>query len=188
MPRTKRWIPILAAGACAALIAMPAAAQNSRVSVEGRMGAGMPAGELEDIGAESGLSLGADVMYNFSPGITGYAGLSHDRFGCDEDDPNACDDRLISSGFQTGLKFLLSSSSSSLPWLRAGLVGQDLDTGERETDLALGIEAGAGIDITVGENFLLVPAIQARGYSADTGPEDIDVRYVVFSLGGHVHF
>ena len=188
MPRMKRWITVLALGAFGALFAAPALAQQSRVSVEGRMGAGLPAGELEDIGAESGLSVGADVMYSFSPAVTGYAGLSHDRFGCDEGNGNACDDRLISSGFQTGLKFLLSSSSTGLPWIRAGLIGQDLDTGQTESDLSLGVEAGAGIDINVGPNFLIVPAIQARGYSADMGPGDVDVRYLVFSIGGHVHF
>jgi hypothetical protein len=166
--------------------ASQASAQRSGVSLEGRLGVALPVGELSDRGAGSGLSLAGDLMYTFSDALTGYIGLSHDRFSCDND--TFCRNRITSNGFQTGLKFLFRRDGSALPWLRAGLIGQSLDTRRADSGMELGIDGGAGIDFDVTPNFALVPALQLRAYSADLGATTVDTRYFVISLGGYIHF
>lgn len=177
---------LLAAGMWFVVPTGDVAAQTHRLSLEGRIGAAIPTGDLSDADAGVGLALAAEAMYSFSPILTGYIGLSRDAFSCDDDD--FCGD-ATSSGLQGGLKFLLAREGSMLPWVRLGLIGQSLDLGEIDSDLSLGFEAGGGIDIDVSPRFAVVPGIHYRAYSPDfDGEGDIDVRYFVLSLGGHLHF
>jgi hypothetical protein len=177
---------LLAAGVWLAFSTGDVAAQTHRLSLEGRIGATIPTGDLSDGEAGAGLSLAAEAMYSFSPILTGYIGISRDAFSCDDDD--FCDG-ATSGGLQGGLKFLLAREGSMLPWVRLGLIGQSLDLGEVDSDMSLGFEAGGGIDIDVSPRFTIVPGIHYRAYSPDfDGERDIDVRYFVLSLGGHLHF
>lgn len=177
---------LLVAGMWFAVSAGDVTAQSHRLSLEGRIGAAIPTGDLSNGDAGTGLSLAAEAMYSFSPILTGYLGVSRDAFSCDEE--SFCDD-ASSSGLQGGLKFLLVRDGSLLPWVRVGLVGQSLDLGEVDSDLSLGFEAGGGIDIDVSPRFAVVPGIHYRAYSPDFEQNDeLDVRYFVISLGGHLHF
>jgi opacity protein-like surface antigen len=175
---------LLTAGMWFTLSAADASAQ-SRLSLEGRVGAAIPTGDLSDGDAGTGLALAAEAMYSFSPILTGYIGVSRDAFSCDDED--FCED-LSSSGLQGGLKFLLAREGSLLPWVRLGLIGQSLDLGDEDTDMSLGFEAGGGLDIDVSPRFAVVPGVHYRSYSPDFDPGDLDVRYFVLSLGGHIHF
>jgi hypothetical protein len=167
-------------------------AQTPRVSLELRPGVAIPTGDLEDMGVSTGIALGGDLMYSFSRSLTGYIGLSHDRFSCDEDE-GPCTDPVTSTGGQAGLKFLMNRNGSVLPWLRAGLIGQKLRMGEDgsqfESDLSWGFEGGLGLDLDLSSNFSLVPAINFRRYEADTaGPGNFDARWLTGTLAAHIHF
>lgn len=169
--------------------AAEAAAQASRFSVEGRLGMTFPTGDLSDVGAESGLALGADLMYTFTPSLTAYAGLSRDAFSCDEDEEEGCEDDLTSSGFQAGLKFLLTREGRALPWLRAGILGHSLDTNGSDSDMGIGFEAGAGADLDVSPRWAIVPALHIRSYSPDfDGDDDISATWLALTLAAHLHF
>lgn len=159
-----------------------------RLSLEGRVGVTFPTGDLSDAGAGSGLALGADIMYTFTPVLTGYAGISRDAFSCDEDE-GPCDDDFTSGGFQAGLKFLLARDGRALPWVRAGLLGHSLDSDGLDSDLGLGFEAGAGVDLDVSPRFAVVPALHYRSYSPDfEGDADLSVNWLALTLAGHLHF
>jgi hypothetical protein len=164
--------------------AEPIAAQveTSRISLEGRVGVAIPTGDLSDADAGAGLALGADFMYTFAPTLTGYLGISRHMFSCD-----GCDE-ITAGGFQVGLKFLLARQGGALPWLRGGLLGQTLDTGST-SDLGLGFEAGAGLDIPVTHRFSVAPALNYRMFSpGGTGFDDFSANWIAITLGGHLHF
>jgi hypothetical protein len=183
--RHARTLSFVLAAVWLCLGAVGVSAQTNRLSLEGRIGATIPTGDLSDGDAGVGLALAAEAQYSFSPVLTGYFGVSRDAFSCDDDD--FCRD-AASSGIQGGLKFLLARDGARLPWVRLGLIGQSLDLGANESDLGLGFEVGGGVDIDVSPRFAVVPGIHFRSYSADFDPGDVDVRYFVLSLGGHIHF
>lgn len=181
-----------AAAAAVAMVvwtAPGASAQTAeRLSLEGRVGVTFPTGDLSDAGASSGFALGADLMYNFTPALTGYGGISRHTFACDDDEN--CDDDFTSGGFQVGLKYLFSRDGRALPWARGGLIGQSLETDGADSDLGLGFEVGGGIDLDVTSRFAVVPALHFRSYSPDFDDEDDDpsINWFALTLGGHIHF
>jgi hypothetical protein len=61
--------PATAGALLLACLSIPcaASAQAGRTSFEARIGATFPAGEFKDNGLETGLALGADLMYSLSP-------------------------------------------------------------------------------------------------------------------------
>jgi opacity protein-like surface antigen len=173
--------------AFALLYPRSADAQTGQVSIEARPGVTLPTGDLSDAGAGAGLSLGADLMYTFVPALTAYVGLSRDAFSCDDDQP--CSEDINSNGVQGGLKLLFAREGTALPWARAGVMGQRFEVGDSDTDMQLGFEAGAGVDIDVSPSFALVPAVGFRTYGADLdNGSDIDARWFNLTLGGHIHF
>lgn len=177
----------LAVGMLGTAATAVAAQTSERISVEGRLGLTLPTGDLSDAGGSSGLALGADVMYTFTPTLTGYAGISRDMFSCDDDE--GCDDDFTSGGFQAGLKFLLARDGNALPWVRAGLLGHSLEVGDNDSDLGLGFEVGGGIDLGLTSRFSVVPALHFRSYSPDfEGDGDLSVNWLALTLGGHLHF
>lgn len=158
----------------------------SRISVEGRIGVGIPTGDISDAGGGAGLALGADLMYTFVPTLTGYAGISRHMFSCDEDE--GCNDDFTAGGFQVGLKFLMAREANVLPWLRAGLIGQTLDSGPT-SDLGLGFEAGAGLDLALTHRFSVVPAFTFRSFSPGGDDfDDVTASWFALTLGAHLHF
>jgi hypothetical protein len=173
----------------ACLLSLPcaASAQAGRTSFEARIGATFPTGELEDNGLDTGLALGADVMYSLSPMLTAYAGASRDAFKCDRSEDECARD-YWSGGFQAGLKYLLQRTGDALPWVRGGLIGQKMDIGPRDSDLSLGFEVGGGIDFDISPQLALAPALHFRRYEADFGPGDLTVSYLTLSVGVHFHF
>jgi len=171
----------------AVLLPASVEAQAGRVSIEARPGVALPTGDMSDAGAGAGLALGAELMYTFMPALTAYVGLSRDSFSCDDDGP--CADDFQSDGVQGGLKFLFGRDGTALPWARAGVMGQSLEIGDQDTDMSLGFEAGAGVDIDVTNNIALVPAVGFRTYGADLDDGgDLSARWFNVTLGGHIHF
>jgi hypothetical protein len=181
--------PATAGALLLACLSIPcaASAQAGRTSFEARIGATFPAGEFKDNGLETGLALGADLMYSLSPILTAYAGASRDAFNCDRSEDECLRD-YWSGGFQAGLKYLLQRTGDALPWVRGGVVGQKMDIGPRDSDLSLGFEVGGGIDFDISPQLALVPALHFRRYEADVGSDDFTVSYLTLSVGAHLHF
>jgi opacity protein-like surface antigen len=68
-------------------------------------------------------------------------------------------------------------------------MGQSLEIGDEDTDMSLGFEAGAGVDIDVSNNIALVPAVGFRTYGVDLDDGgDLSARWFNVTLGGHIHF
>jgi opacity protein-like surface antigen len=175
------------AAATAVLVPATVEAQTGRLSIEARPGVTLPTGDISDAGAGAGLALGAELMYTFMPALTAYVGLSRDQFPCGDDEP--CSEDFQSDGVQGGLKFLFGRDGSALPWARAGVMGQSLEIGDEDTDMSLGFEAGAGVDIDVSNNIALVPAVGFRTYGVDLDDGgDLSARWFNVTLGGHIHF
>lgn len=152
-------------------------AQTGRISLEGRGGFAVPTGELKDIGAETGLSIGADLMYNLTPRFTLYAGASRDAFGSG----------ISASGVHGGVKLLARRDGTVLPWLSAGLLGQELETADVESGLEFGLEAGVGADLALTDRFSLTPAVRYRRFGADFATVPVDASWFTFALGAHWH-
>ena len=182
-----RYSTLFATALAAVFAAGSASAQTlERFSLEGRLGITFPSGDLSDAGYGSGFALGLDGIYNFTPALSAYAGLSRHNFSCDEDE--ACEDGAVAGGFQGGLKLLLRREGNVLPWARGGLIGQTLDPNGETSDLGLGFEVGAGADIGITPRFSVVPALQYRSFSADFGESDVTAGWFALTLGGHLHF
>lgn len=152
-------------------------AQTGKVSLEGRGGFAVPTGELKDIGAETGLSVGADLMYSFSPRFTGYIGANRDAFGND----------ISAMGVNGGVKLIALRDGSVLPWLNAGIIGQQLESGDVDSGMEVGLEGGIGADIALSESFSLTPSARYRSFSADFTTAPVSANWFTFGLGAHWH-
>lgn len=182
-------IPLAAAVAAAATLAgstQLSAQTAERLSLEGRIGVTFPTGDLTDADLGSGLALGLEGMYNFSPALTAYAGLSRSAFSCD--DADECGDGANALGFQGGLKLLLVREGRALPWVRGGLLVQKMDTDDDDSGLGLGFEVGGGLDIDLSHRFAIVPALHYRSFSADFEEADVTASWLALTVGAHVHF
>ncbi len=160
------------------------AAQSARWSLEGRVNVTVPTGDLSDAGAKSGLGLGADVFYTFIPNMSLYAGLSRHAFNCKG---GGCED-VTSTGMDGGVKLLFGAEGRALPWVRGGIMLHKASVGDAKSDLTLGAEAGAGIDVMMAPRFWLVPAVIFHTYPAGLPGGDLDMKYLTISLGAHFHF
>jgi hypothetical protein len=108
---------------------VPAVAAG-QLSLEGRLGATMPTGDLTDLDQTAGLAFAAEIQYTVQRNLTLYGGLGHHRFTCD-----GCDDDFSTTGLAGGAKLILGASGRALPWIR----GDSWSTGLRWTvTLAIG--------------------------------------------------
>jgi hypothetical protein len=163
--------------AAALVLAVPAASQ-AQLSIEGRLGATLPTGDLSDIDQTAGLGLAAELMYSVQTNFTIYGGVGHHRFTCDD-----CDTDVTSTGIQAGGKYLFGSNTDAMPWVRGGLMLHRPDFDGDTGDWGAGLDAGVGIDWNVGPAFYLVPALRFNTYSS----EDFNLRYLTIDLGAHFH-
>lgn len=167
----------LAAAAALALGASPAEAQWS---VEGRLGATLPTGDLTDasLNQTGGLAVSGDLMYTFRPNVTFYGGVGHHRFNCDD-----CATDLTSTGLDAGLKYLFGPSDGAMPWIRAGLLVHKPEVEGGDGEWGFGLDSGIGIDWSVSEQLTLVPALRYDTYEA----EEVTFSWFTIDLGAHLH-
>ncbi|MEZ4416675.1 MAG: outer membrane beta-barrel protein [Gemmatimonadota bacterium] len=180
-------IVVCAAAFAGALTAQPAAAQDHRWSLEGRLGATLPTGDIGDNDETAGLSGAVDLLYSVSNAASLYGGVRAYRFNCDG--PECVDDRN-GKGLGAGVKFVFAREARALPWVRGGVIYDQAAISGSDSDWAPGFEVGAGIDLDLSPRFALVPAVRYYGYRAEFAqPEDdADMRYFVIDLGAHLHF
>lgn len=162
---------------------------TSNVAVEAKIGTTVPVGDLADQGAESGLALSANLLYNFSPRWTGYFGWDRHSFNC-----SGCINEIgTSSGPNMGVKYLVDWNGTAAPWLRGGVMFSRLDSfqagADVESNRSVGLELGTGVDFNLTERVTVAPLAMFNYYNASDLPvEDYTMSYFIFGLSGHYHF
>lgn len=163
------------------VMAAPAAAQietpfgpRGTLSMEVRGGLVAPTerfGEGEPgLTPEPGVAVGADIMFGLTPQVTAYAGYSWMRFDCAGE---FCigDAHFTSSGAAGGLKLTLPLGGTVLPWVRGGAILHKLRFRSDDVSAAsgrpFGLDAGAGVDITLGSSVTLTPAVRYNRYTVN---------------------
>jgi hypothetical protein len=172
---------ILAAGALWLLAGQDAHAQQG-LAVEGRAGVTFPVGDLADAGAESGLSLGAELQVNFHQNLTAYVGFHRNSFNCD--DGCTLGSNPHSTGLAAGLKYILHSPGDIFVWGRAGVVADKFETDAGSGDREIGFELGVGGDMPIATRLYLVPNIGFTRYG--TGG-DFTASFFTLGIGVHYH-
>jgi hypothetical protein len=168
----------------AMLVGAPAAAEaQMQVAGEGRIGVALPTGDLSNEGAQAGLALGAELMFNFQRNLTAYVGLNRHGFSCDRDCDLGRNPR--STGLGAGLKYILPGPSDAHWWVRGGLVAQQIVTDDRTGSRNLGFEVGTGIDMPVAPRLHLVPNISLISHEAGRVGT---ATYLNLGIGIHYHF
>jgi hypothetical protein len=158
------------------------AAAQTQISLEPRVGVTFPTGDLSDEGAEAGLALGAEVLFNLQRNVTAYVGLQRHGFACD----SGCDLGRAprSTGFGAGIKYIFPSPADALVWARGGVLAHTLATDDSSGDRNLGFEMAAGIDMPVAPRLHLTPHIGLLSHDAGVG---FTARWINFGIGFHYH-
>lgn len=175
---------MVAAGLFALLMTFAGEADAQvRLAAEGRAGVTFPQGDLSDAGAETGLSVGAEVQMTFQPNLTAYLGLHRHAFTCDDECTRGLGDSPTSTGLALGLKYIVHSPGDAFLWGRGGLVANTLD--DRSSDREIGFELGVGVDMPIAPQLHLVPNI---GFIGHSGGNDFSARFFTLGVGLHYHF
>lgn len=174
--------------------AQPLAAQpdGRALSFDVRGGYSFPFGDFSD-SAESDFGFGVGAVFNLTNSFGIYGGWARDGFGCD-----ICtdDDQIHASGFEGGIKFLIPSERSIVPWLKAGVIGHTVtfDSGivAFESDRKYGFQGAAGIDFPLGDVVSVSPAVRVNFLDLDDPDDDdflesAEVRWLSLDIGAHFH-
>lgn len=157
---------------------------TSPFSVEVRGGLAFPTGELEDV-AESGITVGANGTYMFTPMLGLYAGFTYNAFGLpDEAEELGVEGSINTYGLDAGVKAMFATPTLPVtPFLKGGLVYhkvqldiEDVDLGdEDESDFGLGFEVGGGVMIPLGPRLSFTPGVSYTSFKPNfEGDEDDD--------------
>lgn len=164
------------------------------LTVEGRAGWAIPSGDFGSDGglaAEGGPAFALGGRVNLVPALGIYAGYQQTRFGCSTCEAASLDDAPVLDGFEGGVHLSAAGAAFS-PWLRAGIIQQQLGFsgfGDRLTSdsatgfsggVGLGIQLSPGLDFNPGVSFLSIPA----EFDFETVPDrSIDVTAFTIDLG-----
>lgn len=177
----KQFPTLILAIAATAAVAVPLGAR-AQVSVEARVGSGIPMGELAEVpglNQTAGLSLALDGMYTFGTNVSAYAGFSRQSFHCD-----GCPVDVNSTGFQGGVKYIFPSGGPASLWVRGGPLLHRASVDGDNSDWGVGVDGGAGVDWLVRPDLALVPALRVNSYNSGA----VSLTYVTVDLGLHLHF
>lgn len=154
----------------------------SPFSVEVRGGLAFPTGDLEDV-AESGITVGANGTFMFTPMLGLYAGFTYNAFGLPEEaDELGVDGSINTYGLDAGLKAMFATPTLPVsPFVKGGLVYhkleldiEDVDLGEEDdTDFGLGFEVGGGVMVPLGPRLSFTPGVSYTSFKpGDSGDGD----------------
>jgi hypothetical protein len=165
---------ILAAVAAVVVAAGSASAQRIPLTVEGRVEAAIPTGDLGDA-TNVGIGLAGDVTLNVTPIVGVYGGYSWARFpgksssGVDYTD----------QGFNVGLKasFAPMQGLGAAPFVRGGAVIHKLSAAiggsggsfTGSSDYRVGFEAAGGVSFPIAPRISLTPQVGYNEYSLGSG-------------------
>ncbi|HEY0036632.1 MAG TPA: hypothetical protein VGB66_08095, partial [Longimicrobium sp.] len=166
------------------------------ISVELRVGAGIPMGEFAEddpgVGAEAGPAFSAGALFHVSKPLSVYGAYSRTHFVCGACDATGLDDQIVDAGAEFGVQATPVRLAGVSPWLRAGGVYRQLtfsgDGDELASDPGLGFEAGGGLSVAVTRSISIAPGVRFRTYAArlDLGElpsRTIDVSQVMADVG-----
>lgn len=166
------------------------------ISVEVRVGAGIPVGEFAEdepgVGAEAGPAFGAGALFHLSDALSVYGAYSRTHFVCGACDATGLDEQLVDAGAEFGVHAMPVRLGSVSPWLRAGGVYRQLtfsgEGGELSSDPGLGFEAGGGLSVAVTRSISIAPGVRFRTYAArldlgDLPSRTVDVSQVLADVG-----
>jgi opacity protein-like surface antigen len=193
-----KFVPItLMLLACAAQAAVAQRLPSLPVSVEVRVGAGIPVGEFTEdepgVGAEAGPSFSAGARFHLSDALSVYGAYSRTHFACGACDAAGLDEQLVDAGGEFGVQAVLPVRlAGASPWVRAGGVYRQLTFSgggdELSSDPGFGFEAGGGLSIPLTPSVSLAPGVRFRTYAArldlgEAASRSIDVSQVLADVG-----
>lgn len=168
----------------AALLVGAAPVSAQRFAVELRAGAAVG----NYTATQAGLDLlpapafGATVEARLTPSVAAYAGITRSSFGCEEGFCVNRDVVLTSQGAVLGVRW-----APGLLWARAGLAVQSLSVAsiapDETSDLGIGWDLGAGVEVPVGRAFRIRPGITYLRHGAATSDGDGHVALLALELG-----
>lgn len=166
------------------------------ISVEVRVGAGIPLGEFAEdepgVGAEAGPDFSAGALFHLSDALSIYGAYSRTHFVCGACDATGLDDQLVDAGAEFGVQAMPVRLAGVAPWVRAGGVYRQLTfSGEGDrlaSDPGFGFEAGGGLAVAVTRSISIAPGVRFRTYAArlDLGElpsRTVDVSQVLADVG-----
>jgi opacity protein-like surface antigen len=171
-----------------AAVALAGSAQAQAIpvspfSVEVRGGLAFPTGDLDDV-ADSGITVGANGTYMFTPMLGLYAGFTYNAFGLPEEAEEFDVDGSINTyGFDAGIKAMFASPTMPVtPFVKGGLVYhkveldiEDLDLGdEDDSEFGLGFEVGGGVMVPLGPRLSFTPAVSYTSFKPNFEGEEED--------------
>ncbi|MBW3654471.1 MAG: hypothetical protein KY444_00060 [Gemmatimonadetes bacterium] len=188
-----------------ALILLATAAQTAGaqrlprlpVSVEVRVGAGIPVGEFTEeepgVGAGAGPAFSAGALFHVSNALAVYGAYSRTYFACGACDATGLDEQVVDAGAEFGVQAMLPVRlAGASPWLRAGGVYRQLTfSGEGDqlsSEPGFGFEAGGGVAVPLTRSISIGPGVRFRTYAAelDLGAfpnRTVDVSQVLADVG-----
>jgi opacity protein-like surface antigen len=167
------------------------------ISVEVRVGAGIPVGEFTEedpgVGAEAGPAFSAGALVHMSDALSVYGAYSRTHFVCGACDAAGLDDQLVDAGAEFGVQAMLPVRLGGVsPWLRAGGVYRQLtfsgEGGRLSSDPGFGFEAGGGLSLAVTRSISIAPGVRFRTYAAELElgelpGQTVDVSQVLADVG-----
>ena len=178
--------------AAGVLAAASASAQSILpFSAEIRGGLGIKNGEFREadpdiVTASGGVGFGANVAFDFLPGVAVYGGYDRYSFNATV---QGVDAEYIDQGFVAGARIAppLGALLGFRPWVRGGVLFHDLELTEvnEKSERSTGFEVGGGIEIPLGLVLSFTPGVLFRSYSPtiEGAIEDGSVKYFDVSLG-----
>lgn len=192
---------LLALSVCL-LVAAPGPASGQTllpvpVSLEARLGVGIPTGSFADeepgVKAEPGPMLGAGAVVHLTRALALVGGYDRISFGCSRCGQQGLEDRVVDEGADVALQLMLPLRvGSAEPWVRLGGLYRQLSFSAGEEQLssesAAGFQAGAGVSFALLRRIRVGPALHYRSYSAelDLGglpSETVDVSHILLDVG-----
>ena len=179
-----------------AAVALAGSAQAQAIpvspfSVEVRGGLAFPTGDLDDV-ADSGITVGANGTYMFTPMLGLYAGFTYNSFSLGEEaDELGVDGSINTYGLDAGVKAMFATPTLPVtPFLKGGLVYhkleldiEGLDLGdEDESDFGLGFEVGGGVMVPLGPRLSFTPAVSYTSFKPSYEGDDEDDEESVTSF------
>jgi len=158
----------------------------SPFSAEVRGGLAFPTGDLDDV-ADSGITVGANGTYMFTPMLGLYAGFTYNSFGFSEEGEDVFDGSINTYGLDAGVKAMFATPTLPVtPFLKGGLVyhkaeieieGVDLGD-EGKSDPGLGFEVGGGVMVPLGPRLSFTPAVSYTSFKPGDSEEDDEVEKI----------
>lgn len=175
------------------LFAWQSANAQQRWRFEVRPGVNVATKDLGDAALKTGFGAEGSFAYRFMPHLSAYAGWSWNRFSADQSFAGK-DMDFEETGYSYGLQFIHPLARSSVSYmLKGGATYNHIETENSDGDVVndtghgTGWEVGAGVAVSMGKRWLLVPQIRHRSLSRtiklDEASTPVKLNYVSGGVG-----